>query len=477
MKTNKNILTALALSGIMIIASLSMTATAQVSDTSATQTAISYPIAALGSCTDKADCKDFCSKSENMLACITFAEQKGMLSGEDLRISKIVAEKISKKETPGGCTTKGECASYCEGNVEHINECISFGEELGVIPQADLAEAKKIASALKSGAKMPGSCKTKSDCQNYCTDTSHIDECLNFAEASGIIPAEDLAQARKVAPFLKNGETPGKCKTKAECDAFCENDANFSECVGFAEKAGFISAEDATMAKKVGGKGPGGCKGKEQCMAYCNEETHASECATFAQEKGLLTAEQQEMINSGIDKMKSGLDQVPEEVRGQVISCLEGKFGKEKFARIMAKQDILTQAMGDQIQGCFSNIAELMKAKYMDRATQGSSAPSGAGGPPSKEDLMKNIPDSVPPEMREQIEKNIESQMQKMPTGSDPRSGTNMNLPTNTPKAPPEGGIPTGGSNIDCSAFVSAPSCDYVPAGAPRDMCNKCKGG
>ena len=153
---------------------------------------VGYPIAELGGCKDQSACKDFCAKGENMLACVNFAEKKGMLSGEDLRISKIVAQKVANKETPGGCSTKETCESFCQGKVDNINECIAFGEELGVIPKADLAEAKQIAAALSHGAKMPGSCKTKGECETFCSVGSHIDECLNFAEAAGILPADQL---------------------------------------------------------------------------------------------------------------------------------------------------------------------------------------------------------------------------------------------------------------------------------------------
>jgi len=489
MKKHKNIFAAIAVSGMVIAASLAFTALAQVSGLAL----VKYPIAVLGNCKDQADCKTFCAAPANMLACVNFAGQNGMLSGEELRVSKIVAEKVAAKATPGGCSTKDSCESYCQGNVERLDECISFGEELGVISASDLAEAKKIAVALHSGAQMPGSCKTKQDCENYCSEGAHIDECLNFAEASGIIPAEELAQARKVAPFLKNGETPGACKTKATCDAYCTDDANFNECVGFAEKVGFISSEDAAMAKKVGGKGPGGCKSKDECMNYCNQDEHADECAVFAQEKGLLTTEQQEMVSTGIDRLIDGLAQIPEEVKGDVVACLEEKIGKDKFQKVLAKQAMLTQAQGSSIQGCFAGIAEKMQAKMM----QGGGAPSGAvpsGMIPNKEDVLKNLPDNIPPDMRAQIEQQIESQMKSgMPAGVPSSAGSPMVPPppppassgsdgsmgisgtVAAPKNVPEIPIPTM-PKIDCSIFDKVPSCDMVPAGAPRDMCVKCKG-
>lgn len=468
MKKHKNIFIALAVSVVMVAGS----ALAQ------TVAGVNYPIAPLGGCTDKADCRDYCGKPDNMKECVMYAEQAGLLSGEDLRISKIVAEKISKKETPGGCATKDSCELYCQGNVERLNECISFGENLGIIPPEDLAEAKKIMNALKSGAKMPGNCKEKHQCEQYCAAPAHIEECLDFAEASGIISAEEIAEARKVAPFLKNGETPGACTTKKACKEYCDNDANFNECIGFAEKAGFVSGEEATLAKKVGGKGPGGCKGKEACTNFCNDEANAAECANFAKEKGLLTAEQEENLNTGMDRLKAGLEQIPEEAKGEVVACLENAVGKEKLARLLSKQDVPTQAMGDKIQLCFANIAQIMQVKMMQGGGGGGAGP---GAMPAKEDIMKNLPDNIPPEMRAKIESQIETQMPKnIPTGAGgPPAGMGMGGASTggAVAAPPPPSVTT--PKVDCGAFAAMPSADFcsrVPAGV-QDACRKCKGG
>ncbi|MFA5831462.1 MAG: hypothetical protein WC878_06550 [Candidatus Paceibacterota bacterium] len=476
MKKHKNIF----ISAVFALSAIALS-TAMVYAQPEVSGAIGYPIPELGGCKDRNDCKAFCEKGENMLACVNFAEKKGMLSGEELRVSRVVAEKVAKKETPGGCTTKESCQSFCQGKVENINKCIAFGEELGVIPAGELAEAKKIASALEKGAKMPGACKTKNECENFCAVGSHIDECLNFAEAAGILPPEELAQARKVAPFLKNGETPGQCTNKKDCDAYCEDDSHFEECIGFAEKAGFISAEDSAMAKKVGGKGPGGCKGKDECMAYCNDENNATECASFAKEKGLLTKEQEEDINTGVDRMKAGLDQIPPEAKAEIIACLENSIGKEKFDRIMAKQDMPTQSIGGKIEACFGKIEEIIKAKMMP---QGIPTGMSGGQPPSAEDLMKNIPDNVPPEMREQIEKQIQ---QQMPSGGSlpvPPTGYPSGVPMPPPPPPMNGtsggtapvapisGMPAATPEM-CAKFAGIPDCSMAGPGA--EICRQCK--
>ena len=121
------------------------------------------------------------------------------------------------------------------------------------IPQEELAEAKKMAAALKSGASLPGGCTSKRQCESYCSDAAHMRECITFGESAGLIPPEELAEARKVADYLESGGTmPGGCRGKGECESYCEKEANAEECMNFALKAGFVSDKEAEIIKKTG---------------------------------------------------------------------------------------------------------------------------------------------------------------------------------------------------------------------------------
>jgi len=452
-KENINIILATIFSAFMIMSSIAFASTADVAiDTSG----LTYPIADLGNCKDQSACATFCNKPANMSACVSYAEKQGLLKGENLRISKIVAEKFSKGETPGQCQTKAECENFCKGKVANIKECVSFGEELGVIPADELAQAKNVIKALEGGAKMPGSCTSKEDCEKYCAGGSHIDECLAFAEVANILPPEELKQAKAVAPFLKSGETPGKCQTKNECESYCGVDGHFDECINFAEKAGFVSKEEAEIAKKVGGVGPGGCKGKDECEVYCNEEVNADTCANFAIEKGLVDEKTADLIKNGIDEMKKAMESLPPEIRAEVQSCLDLKIGADKVQRLLNKEISPTKNQGASIESCFAGI----QAKIQAMMKEGGGSGGPAGGAPSKEDIQKMIPDSVPPEMKIDIEKQIESQGM----GGE-RGGPSGGMPALDGQAP----------QIDCSAFTSTPSCSYVPESV-RSQCEKCKG-
>lgn len=424
----------------------------KVSDTN-----IIYPIKELGSCKDKSDCANFCSKTVNMVSCVNYAEENKLLAGEDLRVSKAVAKRVAEGTTPGSCKSEEECKTFCSLKVENIKECVAFADELKIIPEKELSEARKILKALEDGAKMPGSCKTKIECENYCSVASHIDECLNFAEKAEILSEEDLQEAKKVSSFLKEGKTPGKCQNKKECEDFCSKEVNFSECVSFAEISGLISKEDAEIAKKSGGVGPGGCKSKKECEDFCNKEDNIDLCSSFAIEKGLVSEKDKELMTSGIDEMMKALNSMPEEMRSAVEGCLKSSIGEEKYNNILNKKIKPTKEVGSKIEACFGKMQNRGGEMIKD-------------GAPNKEDIQKMIPEGIPNEYKEKIQEQIKEQMK----GGAP----NINIEENNLR---EGvgavGVPIE-SGLSCDNFVSVPSvqyCQMIPGVEARDACVKCK--
>jgi len=76
---NKKILYILILiTGILVANMMASSVNAQ------TAPEISYPIAELGSCTDKAACKTYCDKPENVDACLSFAEKNNLNIGDGI---------------------------------------------------------------------------------------------------------------------------------------------------------------------------------------------------------------------------------------------------------------------------------------------------------------------------------------------------------------------------------------------------------
>ncbi|MCK9578755.1 hypothetical protein M0R01_04695 [bacterium] len=391
---------------------------------------ITYPVAELGQCNNREECEKYCNEGKNMIVCINYAEKNNLLSKEDIKTSKIVAEKITKGETPGQCKTREECESFCKGSIENINQCVAFGESLGVIPEKELVQAKKIIKILKDGASTPGKCKTKDECESYCANNLNIDECLNFAEKAEILTLDEVKEARRVAQFIKDETTPGKCKNKNECEKYCSDISHLSECVTFAEKAGFISKKEAEIAQKAGGIGPGGCKGQQECEAYCNDTSHHDECVKFGMEKDILTEQEKDLVKNGLEKMEGALNNLPSDIKEDVSKCLEGSIGKERLEKIRSKAEPITKEIGAKIDACFAGVGEKMKEKAMKSIPSGGT-PTGA------------------------------------PSGISSGGGAGT-MPSS------DSAVPTN-PNISCDNFRGIPSCNLVPAGVARDACNRCK--
>ena len=251
-----------------------------------------------GGCTSKERCEDYCGDPENTEECVAFAEAAGFMSPEEVAMVRKTGGK-----GPGDCRGKNQCDAYCEDSA-HMEECINFAIEYDLMPPEEKEETLKVLDALKKGVKMPN-CRGREECDVYCSEPQNMMECVTFAEAAGFMSAEEAEEAKKMAELgITSG--PGGCKGKGECEAYCDDPNHSEECISFAEKAGFMSQEEAEMARKMGGSGPGGCKGKEECESYCNAPEHNEECFNFASERGLIPPEELEEMKKGMEMMREG---------------------------------------------------------------------------------------------------------------------------------------------------------------------------
>lgn len=311
---------------------------------------ISYPVAELGGCTDQASCKTYCDDIQNIRACVLFAERHKLISEEE-------AEDARKFEElggvgPGGCTTAEECREYCE-DPAHVEECLAFGEEHGLMSEEELKEAKQVAEALRSGAKLPGGCNSKAKCDNYCSVPTNMRECLDFAEAAGFMSPEELEEARKIADYVASGgKMPGGC-TSQDCEDYCEDEAHFDECIAFAKGAGLLSPEEAKMIEKTGGRGPGGCRGKA-CEAFCNNPENRQVCIDFALENDLMTSEEKRQMQEGAESAKRALEQASPEIR----DCLRESLGDETIDKINSGTFAHGPEIGEKMRNCFEKYSE-----------------------------------------------------------------------------------------------------------------------
>lgn len=279
----------------------------------------------------------------------------------------------------GNCQSKEECHAYCD-EVEHIEQCVNFAERHGLMKGGELEEAKKVVSALRQGAQLPGGCRNKEECEVYCKDGAHIEECIAFAEAAGFMSPEELEDAKRVAPLMARGEMPGGCRSREECEAYCSQDGHIEECAAFFEKAGFISVQEAEMFRKTGGRGPGDCRGREECEAFCNAPANQKVCFEFAKEHDLIPQEELQQMQEGIEMFKRGLQSAPPEV----AQCLKETVGEDVLAKIEAGTFLPSRELGEHMRQCFeTHLPNIIQQNIQEQV--------GGEVPPEAADCVQRI--------------------------------------------------------------------------------------
>ncbi len=137
-----------------------------------------------------------------------------------------------------------------------------------------------------------GNCASESECHIYCNNTAHMDACVAFAQAHGLMNKDDASNAKKFKAALQSGSGPGGCTNPQDCQAYCGNPANLEACVKFAKDHG-VNDANVQQAEKIlaytksGGHMPGDCNSQTSCQTYCGDFSHAEECAAFAKNAGI----------------------------------------------------------------------------------------------------------------------------------------------------------------------------------------------
>ena len=392
--------------------------------TTAASTAVSiqYPVAELGNCTDKTTCRTYCDDAAHTNICLAFAEKHNLMSSEELKTAKRFT-KIG--EGPGGCTTKDSCKNYCD-DVSHINECIAFAEQNGIMSANELAEAKKVQAAIAKGVKPPAcggkdkcdaycseashmeecvafgkaaglmsdqeiqdsekvltairkgvkppACNGKEECNTYCRDAAHMEECMTFAQAAGFMSPEEAQSSQQMLQAIKKGAKPPACNGKEECEKYCNEESHIEECIAFSEAAGMMNSEEAAIARKTGGKGPGGCTNKEECQAFCNNPTNQEICFSFGKDHGMIPAEDLKRMEEGKQQLTQALNQAPPEA----ITCISNAVGSDTLEKLKSGTIMPSQDLGNKMGECFR---QTMSRNQGKPGEGGFMPPAGQAGP------------------------------------------------------------------------------------------------
>ncbi len=337
---------------------------------------ITFPIPELGNCGSKDECKSYCNDSSHMDVCISFAKAHGLMNKDEADRAEKFRSDLQGGAGPGGCTNPRDCQTFCS-DIKNIEVCVKFAERHGVKDE-HVGQARKLLDYIKAGGQTPGGCTSEASCRQYCSDFSHAEECFNFAKNAGITQVRSEVPGRaegrfeggippgqfqKLLELIKNGETPGGCKSKDDCEAYCKDQSHMEACIAFGEKVGFMSHDEALMIRKSGGKGPGNCNSRESCEAYCNDQAHQEECFKFAEEHGFVEHEDIQRAKEGFVRLRSGLDQAPPEI----AECLKSTVGTNVLDKIQSGELTPGPEIGQSVRDCFekfghrSNPTEVFK--------------------------------------------------------------------------------------------------------------------
>jgi hypothetical protein len=350
----KNSGTALGIFILLLGVSFSYVIFAQSGEVSSSQnTGITFPIAELGNCASKDECKTYCNDVTHIDACTAFASAHGLMNQDEVKSAKLFKDTLLQGGGPGGCKTPSECAAFCD-DIKNIEACVAFGKEHG-LKGGDLKTGEKISAYIKAGGVMPGGCDSRQACEAYCKDLSHADECHVFALKVGLVGKDKnengsaSSTLQKLTDLASRGETPGGCKSKDECRAYCSDSAHKDECIAFGKKVGFIKSEDEQKFKDLGGKGPGGCDSESACETYCNDATHRDECFKFAKDNGLISPEKLQAAKDGLVRLREGLDNAPPEV----AACIKSTLGEDVVSNVESGEVTPGADTTGKVRDCF----------------------------------------------------------------------------------------------------------------------------
>jgi len=428
---------------------------------------VQYPVAELGNCQDESACKSYCDKPENTEACVAFAEKNNLMSKEEVELAKKFVAAGSKG--PGGCKGKDECEAFCN-NMDHMDECISFAEKNNLIPPEELAEAKKVQAAIKRGVKPPP-CGNKKQCDVYCEESEHMEECIAFGIEAGFIQGKELEDVQKMLAAVKRGVKPPPCKGKEACDAYCSSPDNMEVCMTFAIEAGFMNESEKADSQKMlqalkKGAKPPSCKGKEACDVYCAEDAHVEECINFAIAAGFMDAKDAEMAKKTKGKGPGGCKGKDEceafcNNPDNQETCFN--FGKENG--LIPEEDLRRMEEGKRGNRGESN-QKFQPGPGMENPGEQmmpqQAGPGGCKGPEECQAYCMSHPDECrgPSDNNQQFQENREGMM--------PSQGEGMMRPPEGGQfqQPPEGGQFQQPQNFQPSTGSTMPP----PSGGPAPM-------
>lgn len=478
------------------------------------QVGIEFPVAELGNCDSKEACRTYCEAVDHREACMEFARKHKLVSTEESERYE-QHKKIAESGGPGGCKGEQECRAYCE-DTKNIKVCIAFAKANGLMPAPELEEAERVAKALDEGAVLPGGCKNKSECNAYCSQAEHMEECIAFAERAGFMRAEEVQNVKKTMQLMREGRSPGNCQSKEECDAFCSKEENLEVCLNFGKESGMFDEKEAERRRadimrqreaQLGDPTRGMWTGDERMrppspakmseeLRSCLETELGSEgfSAIFGQSPVPMrpTAEIEEKMRRCFMEFGSAANEISQPNSGQgfiiqsqippeVLECVKAKAGDSEAQRLKRGGEAeLNDSTAKALRECFTEFA--------DKQGRGSEGKPGSLPPPMLREgpslQRSERPTQLPsvPRIKEPVQTQPGFQNIEMKESMEKRClefGGEWNgehciktapLPTSAEKAPFMSADPTLTRPIEQQPDVSIPQTENLPVAFPSGV-------
>ncbi len=309
---------------------------------------ITFPIPELGDCGSKNECRDYCNNSGNMEACIKFAEGHGLMNKEEAERGLKFQKRLLAGQTPGGCNSVESCKSFCDeaGNSE---TCIKFAEEHGFKYEKEKAEkAAKFAALVRQG-ETPGGCTSKEQCRSYCQDEANREGCIAFGQKMGFIDEKKAELFRKTG-----GKGPGGCNSEESCKAYCNDPGNQEACFKFAEEHDLIDREEIKHAREGFVRLRQGLENAPPETAQCLKSVLGPNIIEDIQSGNLTPGSQiGERVKGCFEKFghqgdaREGFNQGPPEI----TSCVRETLG-DVFEKVRSGEVMPTPEMADAFRVC-----------------------------------------------------------------------------------------------------------------------------
>lgn len=208
-----------------------------------------------------------------------------------------------------------------------------------------------------------------------------------------MLQGQDLENAQKALTAINKGVLPPPCRGQEECQTYCSDPPHIDACVNFAVAAGMMSQQDAEIAKKTGGKGPGGCASKDQCDAFCNNPDNQQTCFNFSKDNGLIPPEELQKMQEGQKQTQQALENAP----SQVLDCLNSALGSDTISKLKSGELMPSQDIGEKMSQCFSKMgSQNGQSGQPGQPNQtGQMGPGGAAVFPPLSSMPKEMQDCV----------------------------------------------------------------------------------